>query len=111
MNGGPYTGAVTTLLPPRVTVRAEFLACRLKVEGVFAAISMMKPRSNRTRMPSTAIPALANSSRGRSCRKSTPISSRIVIACSWIASTSSPERMSYGLRRFFHMVLNLASPD
>src|SRR6202171_5242212 len=31
----------------------------------------------------------------------------MVIACSWIASTSSPLRRSYGLRRFFHMLATI----
>jgi hypothetical protein len=45
-------------------------------------------------MSSTLIPAFSKRLRARSWRKSIPISSRIVIACSWIASTPSGLRIS-----------------
>src|SRR5712664_461167 len=58
MNGGPYTGAVTTLSPPRTTEREALRAWSSKVAGVLATVSRMKSRSNLTRMSSIFIPAL-----------------------------------------------------
>src|SRR5207237_4010897 len=100
--GGPYTGAVTTLSPPRVTLRVGFRAWSSNVDGVLATCSMTNARSKRTRLSSTRIPACWKRERARSWRKSTPISSRMVIACSWMVWTSSFDSRSYGLSRFFH---------
>src|SRR5712691_10394750 len=117
MNGGPYTGAVTTLSPPSTTDRESLRAWSSKMAGVLATVSKMKSRSNRTRISSTFIPAFPKTSRARSWRKSIPISSRMSMAWPWIASTSSGLRMSYGLSRFFHTarrplgLLDMSTPN
>src|SRR5262245_15654437 len=88
-NGGPPTPIHSGVPPPTSTVFAGFRACNMNVRGAFATCSITKLRSKRTRSPSTCCPADSKSLRPCSCKTSTPICSRIRIACSWTSSSCS----------------------
>src|SRR6202022_3420564 len=90
-------------LPPMVTVFFGLRDCTWKVAGSLLVCSSMKAASKRTRFSSMRSPALRNRSMARGWRKSTPISWRICMACSWICWTCSSERMSVGFSVLVHM--------
>ena len=73
------------LLSPMVMARSGFLGVIEKLAGALPTISITQSRPIRTFSPSTMHPACRNNSSASSFRNSTPISSRMCIAPSWIA--------------------------
>ena len=96
-NGEPPGGSMQSVPPPNVTARSGLRPCTVTCAGASFSCSITNSRSKRTRVPSTFWPSPASISSAGSCTTSAPISSRIVIACAWMASSASSERIVSGV--------------
>ena len=84
------------LLPPTVSLRSRLRGVSVNSEGALPIHSITMSRPMRTFSPSTVQPSLRRISTASGCRNSIPISSRIRMAPSWMASTPSGPSGSTG---------------